>query len=360
MSNEVVDAICETILANISSNAAPTIVWHAGEPTVVPLEWYRRSYERLKAAAPHSATFRIQSNGIAMSDEWIDFLRETGTRIGLSIDGPQRFHDARRRTRNGVGTWTLVMKSLRRLHWCGVHPNVISVLHPECLSAADEFYAFYRDNNITDVSFSIDETQGANLNSSFDEQNHKPAITAFLVELLERAFADKYPLRIRDIERISDILTGNALMENEQLEAWQVVVVAANGDVTTFSPEFMELTSRAHNNFCFGNILTDDVHEIFKSALVSLTQAEIRQGIEICRSSCDYFHVCGGGAPANKISENGALASGETVFCRHSIQSAADALIKFLSSIDASRSTAQVPGWMGYETPTVAVDGVSP
>jgi len=219
MSNEVVDAICEKIFAKVSSDAAPTIVWHAGEPTVVPMEWYRRSYKRLKAAAPRYATFRIQSNGLAISDEWINFLRETGTRIGLSIDGPQRFHDARRRTRSDVGTWTLVMKSLRRLQGCGIHPNVISVLHPDCLSAADEFYAFYRDNNITDISFSIDETQGANLSSSFDGQDHKRAITAFLVELLERAFADKYPLRIRDIERISNILTGNARLENEQLDA---------------------------------------------------------------------------------------------------------------------------------------------
>ena len=42
MSHEVVDAICEKLLANVSSDAAPAIVWHAGEPTVVPLEWYRR------------------------------------------------------------------------------------------------------------------------------------------------------------------------------------------------------------------------------------------------------------------------------------------------------------------------------
>jgi len=342
MSNEVIDAICEKLLAKVSSDAAPTIVWHAGEPTVVPLEWYRRAHKRLNAAASHSTTFRIQSNGLAISDDWIDFLEETGTRIGLSIDGPQRFHDTRRRTKSGAGTWTPVIKSLRRLQARGIYPNVISVLHPDCLSAADEFYQFYRDNNIADISFSIDETQGANLSSSFDAQDHKPAITAFLVELLSRAFADNYAMRIRDVERISDILAGNAQMENEQLEAWQVVVVGANGDVTTFSPEFLEISSIPHNGFCFGNILTDDVHQLFENELVLATQAEIRRGIEICRSTCDYFHVCGGGAPANKISENGVLASGETVFCRHSIQAPADALIEFLSGLGATQSARQV------------------
>ena len=97
MSNDVVDAICKKILANVAPDAAPTIVWHAGEPTVVPVAWYRGAHERLKAAAPHAAAFRIQSNGIAISSEWIDFLRDTGTRIGLSID-PTLIHLFDRKT----------------------------------------------------------------------------------------------------------------------------------------------------------------------------------------------------------------------------------------------------------------------
>src|SRR5262249_45366976 len=154
--------------------------------------------------------FRIQSNGIAISSEWIDFLRDTGTRIGLSIDGPQRFHDARRKTKTGGDTWTLVMKSLRRPQESGGEPNVRNVLRPHFLSAAHEFYAFYKEYEIADVSFSIDEAQGANRSSSFDEEDQKAAMTAFFVELLDRAFADRYPLRIRDIERMSTILAGNA------------------------------------------------------------------------------------------------------------------------------------------------------
>ena len=337
MSNNVVDAICEKILANVASDAAPTIVWHGGEPSVVPLKWYRRSHERLKAAAPPSAIFRMQSNGVAISDAWIDFLRDTDTRIGLSIDGPQRFHDARRRTKSGVGTWEQVMKGLRRLHLAGIEPNVVSVLHPDGLSAADEFYEFYKANNITDVSFSIDEIQGANLSSSFGSQDLKSDVTAFLVQLLNRAFSDQYPLHIRDIERIANILAGSSRLDNEQLKAWQIVVVAANGDMTTFSPEFLELPTSDRNGFRFGNVLTDDFERIFENERVSATQEEIQQGIETCRTSCDYFDVCGGGAPVNKLTENATLASGETVFCRHSIQPAADALIEFLSGIESHR-----------------------
>jgi uncharacterized protein len=358
MSSEVLDAICEKLLANISHDAAPTIVWHAGEPTVIPVDWYRSAYERLKGAAPHSAGFRIQSNGLAISDAWIDFLRRSDTRIGLSIDGPQHFHDSRRMTRSGAGTWARVMMSLRRLQSGGINPNVISVLHPDCLSAADEFYAFYKDNSITNVSFSIDEVQGANLKSSFNGKDHKPALTAFLVDLLSRAFADEYPLRIRDIERISGILTGHRPLDNEQLEAWQVVVVAANGDVTTFSPELMELPGSAHKTFCFGNIIKDEFHDILSNALVAATQVEIRRGVELCRQNCRYFDVCGGGAPANKLSEHGSLVSGETAFCRHSLQSAADALIEFLSRAREFRPRGTYSSG-GSRDANIAIDCVS-
>src|SRR5262245_1866313 len=359
MSDDVLDAICTKILGNVASEAAPTVVWHAGEPTVLPVAWYRRAHDRLKAAAPRSTAFRIQSNGIAISREWIDFIREKDIHIGLSIDGPQRFHDARRKTRTGGGTWTLAMKSLVRMQESGIQPNIISVLHVDCLSAAAEFYEFYRDADITDVSFSIDEIQGANRNSSFNRRDLKSAVSAFLVDLLNQAFVDRYPLRIRDVERISNILAGNARLENEQLTAWQVVVIAANGDVTTFSPELLELGSCAHNNFLFGNILTDPAEKMFKNELVAKTQSEIRQGVELCRSSCVYFQVCGGGSPASKFSENGTLVSGETGSCRHSIQSAADALIQFLSDKGDARHTGRLTGLMQSAGSELANDRVS-
>jgi uncharacterized protein len=337
MNEAVVDAICQKILSRISRDAAPSIVWHAGEPTVVPLSWYNYSYRRFRSVAPDATKFSIQTNGLALSEEWIRFLRDSGTRVSISLDGPERFHDARRKTRSGKGTWSLVTKTLERLRAAHLAPNVITVLHPNSLAAAQEFYEFYRDNGITHVSFSIDETCGANPASSFDTpersfERHDPktAIAAFFVELLTRAHAERYPLHVRDIERISGIVTGSIDRRNEQTEAWQIVVVAANGDISTFSPEFMELKSPAHNNFCFGNILSEDAEDIAARDLLRAVQQEVRQGVELCRSRCRYFPICGGGSPSSKMAEHGSISSSETAFCRLSIQTAADALLEFL------------------------------
>jgi uncharacterized protein len=330
MPHAVIEAVGGKIFSRLAPDATPTVVWHAGEPTVAPISWYEEAYAALRPSTPPGVTFSMQSNGISLPEKWIDFLRTSDTRIGLSIDGPQRFHDARRRTRAGGPTWHLAMRSLQRLQAAGLQPAVISVLHPRSLSAADEYYGFCRDNSIHHISFSIDEAEGANATSSFDGLDHKPGMVEFLRKLLRLAFSEGHALYVREIERIAQRLTDGGPPDNEQVEPWQVVVVAANGDVTTFSPEFMELRSRQHNNFCFGNILHDEFDDLSENAFFKRARDEIGAGVEQCRS-CRYFGICGGGAPANKIFENKSLASAETSFCRLSIQAAADALIGFLS-----------------------------
>ena len=42
---------------------------------------------------------------------------------------------------------------------------------------------------------------------------------------------------------------------------------------------------------------------------------DIQEGVEACARGCEYFSVCGGGAPVNKLSENGSFRSTRTVFC---------------------------------------------
>ncbi|RXH40021.1 cyclophane-forming radical SAM/SPASM peptide maturase GrrM/OscB [Bradyrhizobium zhanjiangense] len=329
MGAKVVSAIRDKIFPRIARDAAPTIIWHAGEPTTVPIAWYRSAYTELRKTAPGATNFSLQSNGIGLGRDWIEFARETGTQIGLSIDGPREFHDARRKTRNGKGTWALAMQALRELQQARIHPNVVTVLHPLSLQAVDAYFEFYRDNDISHVSFSIDESEGRHATSSFDAGVYTDAITGFLFGLMKRAYLEGFPLHIKEVERIASILAGGQL-RNEQIDAWDVLVVAANGDVTTFSPEFMEVRSQAHRNFNFGNILIDDFDRIFTSALVARTQAEIRQGVNLCRARCRYFAVCGGGAPSNKMQENGGLDSAETQFCRFSVQPAAEAFRKMI------------------------------
>jgi uncharacterized protein len=48
--------------------------------------------------------------------------------------------------------------------------------------------------------------------------------------------------------------------------------------------------------------------------MVAMTR-DIAAGVEACRKSCEYFSVCGGGAPINKLAENGGFSTTRTAFC---------------------------------------------
>jgi uncharacterized protein len=48
--------------------------------------------------------------------------------------------------------------------------------------------------------------------------------------------------------------------------------------------------------------------------------ADVREGVARCARECEYFSVCGGGSPSNKLSENGSAATTETLHCRLTTQ----------------------------------------
>jgi uncharacterized protein len=59
-------------------------------------------------------------------------------------------------------------------------------------------------------------------------------------------------------------------------------------------------------------------------------EAEIAEGVRMCRESCRYFPFCGGGPPGNKHFENGTFASTETLFCRLHLKAGLDVTAEFL------------------------------
>ena len=54
---------------------------------------------------------------------------------------------------------------------------------------------------------------------------------------------------------------------------------------------------------------------MLRSPAMQAMTRDIAAGVALCRKECDYFSVCGGGAPVNKLAENGGFASSRTAFC---------------------------------------------
>lgn len=91
--------------------------WQGGEPTLMGLPFYRKVVDlQARFVKPGQRIENdLQTNGIALDDEWVAFLKAHDFHVGLSIDGPRELHDAYRKTRNGKPTFDLVMAAARRL-----------------------------------------------------------------------------------------------------------------------------------------------------------------------------------------------------------------------------------------------------
>ena len=98
--------------------------WHGGETLMRPLAFYKRAME-LQQKYAHGRTISncIQTNGTLLTDEWCEFLKKNDWLVGVSIDGPQEFHDRYRRNKQGQPSFVKVMKGIHLLNKYGVDWN---------------------------------------------------------------------------------------------------------------------------------------------------------------------------------------------------------------------------------------------
>jgi uncharacterized protein len=108
-----------------------TVSWQGGEPTLMKLDFFRRSVELVEKFRRPGQTVQhtFQTNGILLDDEWCAFFKEHNFLIGLSVDGPREIHDANRVDRGGQGTFDRVMKGWQQLRKHRVDFNILCTVN---------------------------------------------------------------------------------------------------------------------------------------------------------------------------------------------------------------------------------------
>jgi uncharacterized protein len=339
--------VAEATLANLFSQIfasgwvedAVSVVWHAGEPLVLPVEFYRRAFALIDELKPRELTLThsFQTNGTLIDDAWCAFFLEHQATVGVSIDGPQPLHDLNRVTRSGRGTFERTIAGIRTLRRNGVPFHVISVLTADSLAAPQDMFDFYVSEEVDRVCFNVEESEGDHVSRSLAVAGIDDAYYRFLREFwhLAAAAPEKFSF-IREIdEAIQQVLRPReAVFVNQLTEPFALTSMDWAGNIATFSPELLGLKNPAYGDFIIGNINRDRLldmpdHPAFRKML-----ADIGDGVELCRRNCEYFSVCGGGEPVNKLAENGSFVSTETTYCRMTKMRATDLVLDLLDQAE--------------------------
>lgn len=144
------DDMLETYLQQLlESHSTPqvTVAWQGGEPTMMGLDFFKRSVELVeKHRKPwQTVDYTIQTNGTLLNARWARFFKENGFLVGLSVDGPKELHDAYRVDPRRVGSFDRVMRGYDVLREQDVDVNVLCTVHRANQDRPLDVYRFFRD-----------------------------------------------------------------------------------------------------------------------------------------------------------------------------------------------------------------------
>lgn len=80
-----------------------------------------------------------------LNDEWCKFFKDNNFLIGISIDGPEHYHDIYRKNKGGKATFRQVMKGIELLQKQQVDFNTLSVINDYNVDYPLEIYNFFKE-----------------------------------------------------------------------------------------------------------------------------------------------------------------------------------------------------------------------
>ena len=337
ISLDLIEPIFKSIFTSPFFKSDFSICWHAGEPLTVPISFYEKIFSKIEEVNKkfnHSDfcyDYSFQTNGTLITQAWCDFFQKYPIHVGVSIDGPSFLHDAHRRSRGGGNSHELAMRGIRYLQKNNIPYSTISVITEDSLDYPEEMFNFFVDNGIMDVAFNMEETEGVNNSSSLQGKEIERRYRQFIARFWELTVQSKPELRVREFENlVSLIYTEERLNGTDMNQPFVILNFDYQGNFSTFDPELLSVKTKDYGDFIFGNVLSDSLESICHSEKFRRVYQDISNGVNLCRTSCSYFGLCGGGAGSNKYWENDTFNSTETQACRYRIKILTDVVVSAL------------------------------
>lgn len=319
MTEAVHDAYITQLLAAHRTAHKVTVAWQGGEPTLMGLDFFRRSLDfQKKVATPGQRVQNtFQTNGVLLDDDWCRFFHDHQFLVGLSLDGPQDLHDFYRKDAAGQGTHDRVMRAVRLLQKHRVEFNALCAVNAKNADHPSLVYRFFRDKaKIPYLQFIPIVEQDLADGSPTDAPASRRSVGAeqfgrFLVTVFDEWIR-------RDVGKMFVInfdgmlagwlgLAGTFCLFGQTCGA--DVALEHNGDLYACD-HFVD------PKHFLGNILAQPLADIVNSAKQrDFGQAKWSLLPQYCRK-CDYLFACNGECPKNRFCKTPEGELGLNYLCR--------------------------------------------
>ena len=286
-----------------------TFFWHGGEPLLAGIDFYKTaiSLQKKYFSSATDVINSIQTNGVLLNEQWLDFIKVNNIEIGLSIDGPSDIHDIRRKDINGSGTYKRVLKSVNLLNKFEVPLKILCVVTPEAIGKGKSIYKHFRSLNCEWMDFLYPIRN--NVTNTFDTNVSPDELADFFIDVFDAWISeDNENVFIRSLhDWVMLLLNGKPSMCHSYDDCSTVITINTDGRVFICDDLLPYIDSE------IGNINNMSIEEIINSdKLVRLSKKENIYSSHCLK--CQYFPICVGGCAVFRIKKFNDI-QGKNTFC---------------------------------------------
>ncbi|MCP4176690.1 MAG: peptide-modifying radical SAM enzyme CbpB [bacterium] len=287
--------------STLAEGQKPNIVFHGSEPMI-----NKENVFKIISKYNHYFNFGIQTNGTLLEKSDIEFIKNNGVVIGLSLDGhSSAVSNKTRRSWHNEGTFDQIIKVLNEFNGYSKLSVITTVTNHNINDLPDivEFLHQHKVNNclLNQVRCTL---QGA--------RDIKPD-DALMAKMFTRALDRSYELYQESNRKIIIVNFANIILSIVAPTARKLMcdispcgggrcffAVSSKGEMFPCS-EFIGL-----QEFNGGNLFNDNIDNVLKSSAFNLVTERKVEDIEPC-NKCVIRHFCGSPCPAEAHNMNGSM-----------------------------------------------------
>lgn len=307
------DTLERFISMYIQSQTTPQVLfcWHGGESLMRPLSFYKRVVElQKKYAAGRIIDNTIQTNGTLLDDEWCRFFRDNNWLVGVSVDGPQEFHDEYRRNKMGAPSFRKVMQGINLLKKHGVEWNALAVVNDFNADYPLDFYRFFKEIECRYIQFTpiveriLPRKDGRYLASPMDAQDIPLADFSVLPAQWGDFLCAVFDEWVRNdvgeyFVQIFDATLANWI--GEQPGVCSMARTCGHAGVMEYNGDVYSCDHFVFPEYKLGNIRTHTLVEMMFSERQQRFGADKRGRLPGQCRQCRYLFACNGECPKNRF-----------------------------------------------------------
>ena len=155
MSFTTAETLIQRCFAEIEQGGYISFAFQGGEPTLAGLDFFRFFTQTVQKYNQKRVTvqYAIQTNGLAVTEEWAEFFSKEHFLVGISLDGTPDVHDALRPDTQGNGTWNKTTQTIELLHRYGVECNLLCVVTKRLAKKAGRVYKSMKATGVRYLQF---------------------------------------------------------------------------------------------------------------------------------------------------------------------------------------------------------------